>query len=127
MVELYKNRFNDNFSVSINDVDIFAEDVTSEESYNRREEVRQKILGGTEFVSDGAWIPRKFSFTTHLRVAPERPDVYDTLFQDWSNNPVEVISPEMGGMFKARVIIKKEHTAPSMLTVSFTLTEIPEE
>lgn len=125
-MNLYENRFNDNFNVQINGVDLFAEEVTSDESFSRNEIVRQNILGGTQFVSKGAFVPKKYSFTTHLSIPAERPDFYDSLFNEWVNNPAEVVSPEFGGMFMAELTIKKEHTAPKILTITFNLTEIPE-
>lgn len=125
MVELYKNKFNDSFNIEIDGIPMFAEDVSSEESYNRRETNRVNILGGTQFVQRTNYIVRKFSFTTHLTCTPDRPDMYDKILADLCSKPCEVISPDMGGMFDAEIQIKKDHTGPRTLTLNITVTEIP--
>lgn len=126
-MQLYDNKFNDNFNMEIDGVTLFAESVSPEESYNRRETNTINILGGTQYTQRTTYVARKFSFTTHLIVEPDRPDIYDDLFREWMSKPCEVISPDLGGMFNASIIVKTEHTGPRTLTVTITVTEIPEE
>ena len=105
----------------------YAESVSPTESFNRRETVRNKILGGTEDVLKGAYVSRSFSFTTHVPIDPERPDVHNEVFKEMMSKPVEVISPELGGKFMAEVVVKPVHTKYSHLELSVTVTEIPEK
>lgn len=125
MVELYTNKFKDNFNIEIDGVSLFAEEVSPEESYNRRETNTVNILGGTQHTQRTNYIARKFSFTTHLMVEPDRPDVYNSLFMEWMSKPCEIICPDMGGLFNAEVIVKSEHSAPRILTLTITVTELP--
>lgn len=127
MTQLYDNKFKDNFNIEIDGISLFAENISPEESYNRRETNTVNILGGTQYTQRTNYIAKKFSFTTHLLVEPDRPDVYDKLFQEWMSKPCEIISPEMGGLFNAEVIVKTEHTSPSTLTLTITVTELPEQ
>lgn len=126
MVQLYENKFKDNFNIEISGVELFAEEISPEESYNRRETNTVNILGGTQYVQRTNYIARKFSFTTHLLVEPDRPDAYDKLFREWMSKPCEVISPDLGGLFNAEIIVKTEHSGPRTLTVTITVTEIPD-
>ena len=123
--KLYEDK-HDNFNMQIEGYDIFAEEVTSDESFNRRETNRQYIMGGTQYVMRTNYIPRSYSFKTHLFIEPHRPDAYDSLFRDWCSRPVEIISPELGGKFKAELTIKREHRTPRMIEVTFQAVEVPE-
>lgn len=114
------------FNMEIDGYSIFAEEVTGDESFNRRETNRQKIMGGTEFVSRTNYIPRQYEFVTHLFCPKDRPNVYDELFRDWSSRPVEIVSPDIGGYFWAELQIKRHRVSPMMLEVNFTAIEIPD-
>ena len=103
------------------------ETVTGNEFYNRREEVRNKILGGTEDVVKGAYISRDFTIITHIPIDPNRPDVHNEIFKEMMSKPVEIISPELGGKFNANVIIKPAHTKVSHLELSIDIKEIPSQ
>lgn len=122
----YTNPNRTDVNMEIDGYKIFAEDVTSEESFNRRETNRQKIMGGTEFVSRTNYIPRYYEFTTHLFCPKDRPDAYDSLFRDWSSRPVQIVSPDLGGYFWAELHVQRHRVSPMMLEVNFTATEIPD-
>ena len=115
------------FNVSIDGLSLIAEDLSPNESYNRRETARHNIIGGTQAVIRTTYVHRDFSFTSHVRVDPLYPDVYDETFKLWQSKPVEVISKEMGGKFNAACIIKKTHETPSYLKLDIQLSEIPDE
>ena len=127
MAEMY-NLVATDANIEIDEFPFYAEEITSTEPYNRRDLKRTKIKNGTEFVSSGDYIPREYSFKTSVEIPLERPDVHDEIFIEIMNHPAEVISPEMGGRFKAQVTIKKTHngSTPTMLDLDITIKEIPE-
>lgn len=114
-----------NENIEIEGCPFYAEDIQPTESYNRRELNRTSILGGTEFVSPGKYIPREFSFTTSILIPEGKPHVHDALFSEMMSKPCEVISPYMGGIFDAEVIIKKSPETPSSIHLDITVKEIP--
>ena len=103
----------------------FAESVSPNESFRRREFNFNNIVGGTQKVTPGAYIGLDFSVTTHVRVDPDRPDEHNDIFQEMMSKPVEVISPEFGGRFDAIVVIKPEHETPDSLKLTINIKEIP--
>ena len=105
----------------------YAETVSGNEFFNRRETVRNKILRGTEDVLKGAYVSRDFSFTTHIPIDPQRPDVHNEVFKEMMSKPVEVVSPELGGSFMAEVVVKPGHVKQSHLELNINITEIPEK
>lgn len=107
----------------------YAENISSDEAYNRREYNRNSILGGTESVTKGKYIPRSYTFTTTIYHPTNRPDSYEKIFKKMVANPQEVISAYMGGKFKAEIIIQKnvEESSPNHMVLDFSVTEIPEE
>lgn len=120
-------RSTDGYNIEIEGFPFFAESVDGDEFYNRREYSRLNIIGGTQFVNKGAYVPRSFSFTTHVRVEPNNPDVYNDIFREMMSKPCNVISPELGGMFDAVVVIKPKHSSPKYLDLNVKITEIPTE
>ena len=130
MVSMYdKNVDADFYNITLDGYQLIMEDFTPNESFNRRETIRHNILGGTQSVMRGNYLPRDFNFTTHFLIDPDYPDVYDDIFRDWQSKAVEVISKYMGGKFKAEVIIKKSPTqqSPNYLAMDIQVIEIPEE
>lgn len=130
MVAMYdKNVDADFYNISLDGYDMIMEEFTPNESFNRRETIRHNILGGTQSVMRGNYLPRDFNFTTHFLIDEEHPDVYDDIIREWQSKPVEVISKYMGGKFKAEVIIKKGATqqSPNYLAMEIQVIEIPEE
>ena len=107
----------------------YAENISSDEAYNRREYNRNSILGGTEEVTKGKYIPRSYTFTTTIYHPEDRPDSYEKIFRQMVANPQEIISPYMGGKFKAEIIIQKnvEESSPNHMVLDFSVTEIPEQ
>lgn len=107
----------------------YAENISSEEAYNRREYNRNSILGGTESVTKGKYIPRSYTFTTTIYHPADRPDAYEKIFKEMVSNPQEIISAYMGGKFKAEIIIQKnvEESSPNHMVLDFSVTEIPEQ
>lgn len=114
------------FNVSIDGFSLIGEDISPNESFNRRETSRKSIIGGTQSVVRTNYIHRDFSFVSHLRIDPLYPDIYDETFQVWQSKPVEVISKELGGKFNAECIVKRKHETPSYLTIEVQLIEIPD-
>lgn len=125
--EFYDNIAGAEHNIEINGFPFWVEEFSSNESYNRRELNRQDILGGTQFVTRGKYIPRQFSFTTHVKVPIERHDVHDKVFIEMMSKPAEIITPDFGGLFTAEVVVKKTPSAPDELEIEFEITEIPEE
>lgn len=115
-------------NVTIMGIPFYAENIDGEETFNRREVNRNKILGGTEHVTRGEYVSRKYRFTTLIYHPTNRPDVYDKLFREMMSKPVEVISPYMGGKFMADVIIQRstEEASPNHFTIDVDIEEIPE-
>ena len=116
-------------TVEIDGYPFYAMEITANESYNRRETNRQSILGGTEYVTRGKYIPRDFSFTTYIHVPEGHPEKYDHVFEEMSSKPCEVISRYMGGKFMAEVIIQKsfEEATPEDIKRDIQVVEIPDE
>ena len=116
-------------NVEINGFPFYATEIKANEGLNRRELTRKKIKMGTEFVARGEYIPREYSFTTTIEIPEERPDIHNEVFLDIMNSPAEVVCPDMGGIFKAQVIIKQSHETgnPTQLDLEVTVKEIPEK
>lgn len=114
-------------NIKINGHPFYAENISSDEAFNRRELNRNSILSGTEVVTKGKYVPRSYSFTTTIYHPTNRPDSFDKILKEIVSNPAEIISPYMGGKFKAEVIIQKniEESSPNHMVLDFTLTEIP--
>lgn len=106
----------------------FAENIESDEPYNRREHNFDPILGGTEFVTPGKYVHRAYSFSTTVFVPEDRPDSYDAIFEEMLSKPVEVISKYMGGKFKALIKMRKNNpeSTPTRMKLDITVTEVPE-
>ena len=107
----------------------YAENIDSDEAFNRRELVRKNILNGTQSVKRGKYIPRKYTFSTVLYHPSGRPDAHDKILEEIMSKPVEVISPYMGGLFLAEVIFAKNipDSSPNHLNLDVTVTEIPDK
>lgn len=114
------------FNISIDGFSLIGEDISPNESFNRRETSRKNIIGGTQSVVRTNYIHKDFNFTAHLRIDPLYPDIYDETLQLWQSKTVEVISKELGGKFNAECIVKRKHDSPSYLTLDIQLIEIPE-
>ena len=108
--------------------DIYAEKVSPNEAYRRREYNVNNIVGGTQIVTPGAYVGLDFTVTTHIPVNPDRPNVHDKIFQEMMSKPVKVISPEIAeDPFMAIVVVKPEHVTPDSLEVNFTIKEVPDK
>ena len=116
-------------NVEINGFPFYASEIKASEGLNRRELTRKKIKMGTEFVARGEYIPREYSFSTTVEIPEERPDIHNNAFLEIMNSPAEVVCPDMGGIFKAQVIIKQSHDSgnPTQLDLDVTVKEIPEK
>ena len=127
MPNLYNQNTLEGTNIEIMGYPFYVESVTANEFFNRREEIRNKILGGTEDVLRGQYISRDFSITTHVPIDPTRPDANNSVFREMMSKPVEVISPELGGKFNANVVIKPGHTKLSHLELSIDIKEVPDK
>ena len=111
-------------TIEIMGIKFYAENITGDEPFNRRERNFTPIAGGTEEVTRGKYIHREYSFTTTVFFPSGRPDAYDDVFQEMMSKPVEVIGREFGN-FMAECVVKKIHSSPAFLTLEIQLTEIP--
>lgn len=104
----------------------FAESISPNEAFSRRDLVRTKVMNGTEVVTQGEWIGRDFNFTSHIPIDYD-PTIYDKYFQSMLHQPCRILSPDMGDMFYAQVIIKKNplENYPKTLTLEIQVIEIP--
>lgn len=104
----------------------FAENVSPTEAYRRREYNFNNIVGGTQDVTPGAYVGLDFTITTHVFIDPDRPDEHNTIFQEMMSKPVDVVSPEIGGQFKAIVVIKPERDKLNTLKLTINIKEVPD-
>ena len=83
-------------------------------------------MSGGEFVTRGQFMGREFSFTTTLDIDPNKPNMYDKIFQIMENKPCEIVSPYMGDIFNAEVNIEKTHpkASPGSLKLDIKIKEI---
>ncbi len=104
----------------------FAEQITPNEAYSRRDLIRTKVMNGTEVVTQGDWIGRDFTFTSHIPIDYD-PTIYDKYFTVMLHQPCTILSPDMGNMFDAQVLIKKSplENYPKTLTLEIQVIEIP--
>lgn len=125
-MDMYDSTINpDTFNITIDGFPLIVEvDPSPSESYNRRETARHNIIGGTQWVARTTYVPIDVTFTTHVRVDPYYPNIYDPTFKLWMSKPVEVMSKEFGE-FKAECKVKKTHSSPAFLTLEIQLIEIP--
>lgn len=128
MVKMYEDIVsNVSETVEIDGYPFYAEEITGNESFNRRESNRQSILSGTEIVTKGKYISREFSFTTSVHIPTNKAYVYDKIFSKMVNKTCRVISPYMGKAFNAEIIIQKnaEESTPNDLKLEIQIIEIP--
>ena len=116
-------------SIEIMGYPFYAEQITPNEAYNRRERDFTPILGGTVRVTKGKYIHREFNFTTTLFFPTGNPDAYDKIFEEMMSKPVEVISKYMGGKFNAIIQITPSfpENSPNHMDLDVTVTEIPDK
>ncbi len=118
-------------NIKINGYPFYAENITSDEPFNRRELNRTSIQGGTEHVSYGKYIPRTFNFTTTVYHPKGKPHIHDKILEEIVSQPARVRSMYMGrnakGSFKAEVTIQKnfEEASPNHYSLDVSITEIP--
>lgn len=113
-------------TVEIDGYPFYGENIRGNTSYNRRELNRQKLLGGTENVTRGKYMPKEYTFSTEV-YTEGNPTIFDEIFKEMSNKECEVISPYMGGKFNAEIIIDREdeEASPEHMNLEITVKEIP--
>ncbi|MBR3140245.1 MAG: hypothetical protein IKF11_05205 [Methanobrevibacter sp.] len=116
----------ENCNLEIMGYPFFVEEVSPSESFNRRDPVINNLVGGTLTITKGPYIPLEFSITTHVFVDPDRPDEHNNIFKEMMSKPVEVISPEIGGMLKALVVITPVHEKGNSLKLKINIKEVPD-
>lgn len=129
--EKYSENINSNSSCNSVDIEgflFFADEISPDNSYSKREYKRTSIMGGGEFVSRGVYQPKEFSFNSSLEVDPSEPYIYDRIFSLMENKPggCEIISPYTGH-FWGEVSINKTHpeASPHIIEVEVKIKEIP--
>lgn len=105
----------------------FAEEVSPNEAFRRRELNFNSIVGGTKKVTNGEYIGLEFSVTTHVKINPQTPDMHNRIFEEMMGKPVQVVSPDLGGTFTANVIIKPERETVNYLKLTINIKEIPDK
>ena len=105
----------------------YAENVSPNESFRRREYNFNPLVGGTQIVTPGAYVGLDFSITAHVRIDPDRPDEHNAIFQEMMSKPVDVTSPEIGGTFKAIVVIKPQRDKLTHLKLDISIKEVPDK
>lgn len=107
----------------------FAENINSDEPFNRREMTFKPILNGTLSAKRGRYIQRKFSFRTTLYHKNGRPDMHDKILAEISSKPVQIVSPAMGGTFKGIVTFSKdiEEGSPYHTSYDVDILELPDK
>ena len=103
----------------------YAEEVTPNEAFRRRDYNFNNIVGGTQKVTKGAFVGLDFTIVTHVAVPQNNPKVHNKIFKQMMSKPVKVVSPEIGGSFKAIVTIKPEHDTPKSLKLTINIKEVP--
>ena len=116
-------------NIEINGYPFYAENIDGEEPFNRREYEFDPILNGTLSAKRGKYIQRKFSFQTTLFHAHGRYDAHDKILKEINSKPVEVISPAMGGKFKAVVTFRKtiQEGSPYHTEYDVDVVEVPDK
>ena len=104
----------------------YAEKVTPNEAFRRREFNVNNVVGGTQIITPGTYVGLDFSITTHVFVDPNKPDAHNKIFQEMMSKPVKVVSPELGGQFMAMVVVKPEHSTLNYLELSISIKEVPD-
>ena len=104
----------------------YADNVSPNEAYRRREYNFNNIVGGTQDVTPGAYVGLDFTVTTHVFIDPDRPDEWNSIFQEMMSKPVDVVSPELGGRFTAIVVIKPEREKLNALKLTISVKEVPD-
>ena len=112
-------------NIEIGGFPFYAENIRGPEPFNRREYTFKPVLNGTLSPRRGKYIQRKFSFSTtvyHKRVYD-----HDKVLAKLCSGPVEVISPAMGGRFKAIVTFDKNipESSPHHTEYDVEIVEIP--
>lgn len=115
----------DGCNLEIMGYSFFAEEVSATEAFRRRELNYNSIVGGTNKVTKGEYVGLEFSVTTHVKIDPETPNMHNKIFEDIMREPVEVVSPDLGGNFTANVIIKPERESPNYLKLTINIKEVP--
>lgn len=103
----------------------FAEEVTPNEAFRRRDYNFTNLVGGTQKVTKGGFVGLDFTIVTHVAVTPNNPKVHNKIFKQMMSKPVKVVSPEFGGSFNAIVTIKPEHDSPKSLKLTINIKEVP--
>ncbi|WP_296882114.1 peptidoglycan-binding protein [uncultured Methanobrevibacter sp.] len=116
-------------NIKIGGYPFYAENINGSEPFNRRDYEFKPLLNGTLVTRRGKYIQRKFSFSTTLYSATGRPDAHDKILRELQSKPVEVISPAMGGIFKAVVTFSKSIQEGSKYHTDYDvdITEVPEK
>lgn len=110
-------------NIEIGGISFTAEDLTPSQSQGSRDVVVTKILNGTAFISQGEYLPMKWTFKTHLYY--KQGDEYNKLIQYLESKPHEITCPLIGNIFKGIVRITRTPVTHQLMMLEFTITEIP--
>lgn len=107
----------------------YAENIDSNEPFNRREYTFKPILNGTLSVKRGKYVQRKFSFQTTLYHGDGRADAHDSILAELCSKPQEIVSQSMGGTFKGIVTFSKsiDDGSPYHTNYDVDIIEVPDK
>lgn len=116
----------DGCNLEIMGYSFFAEEISPTEAFRRRELNYNSIVGGTKKITPGEYVGLEFSVTTHVIIDPKKPNMHNKIFEEMMRQPVQVVSPDLGGSFNANVIIKPERETPRSLKLTISIKEAPD-
>lgn len=115
-------------NIEIDGHQFYAEDLTPNQSQATREIITTNVMNGTSVNTQGDYIPLEWKFNTHLFYVGRTPDYYNSLIADLESKPCEVVCPDIGDVFTAKVRITRSPVlkTDNVLSLAVTLTEIPD-
>lgn len=114
-------------SLCINGNYFFTESIDVEEGFGRREIKETPIAGGKYIhLEKGQYIPRKFTFNTHITYPPDKVGQYNEEFKSIQNQICEITSREFG-VFNGYVQIVPKYSYAGACELQIKVTEVTDE
>ena len=112
------------YNIEVGGIGFIAEELTAEQSQPSREIVTTKIFNGTEFVTQGDYLPMSWSFKTYLEY--DKGYELNDMIRFLESKPQTVISPLIGDSFTAIVRITRNINNNKFMELEVKLTEAPD-